>query len=121
MEDLTLWQLVIDGALVAALIFLATRVVSQSGVNSQLAKVRRLDESLRALVREAQASSSTLNEELSSRQRSLEQLLFDLQSVESRVNRAIDTAERLRLELQSSSSAPQYAAPQAQPAVCGLA
>lgn len=52
-----------------------------------------LESSLRTIVREAETSSLRLTEELSRRQKSMEELLYDLETVEHRVNKAIDQAQ----------------------------
>lgn len=105
MTDMTLWQVGIDGALVASLLYMCFRFSrSNAGSSVDLGQLRTLETSLRRLVQEGERASGTLGSELSKRQHELEQLLFDLETVEGRVNKAMDEATEVRKQLRQSLS-----------------
>lgn len=92
MEYLTVWQLITDVGLVTSLIYLALRFGKRAGIDVEDLRLQRLEKSLKELVHEAGRASSALNDDLGDRQKQMEQLLFDLETVEHRVNRAINNA-----------------------------
>lgn len=99
MIQLALAKLIVDGLLVASVIFLAMRALRNQGVSSSIAgnaarELRDLEISLKTLLRDADVSSQGLNSSLSRQQRNLEQLLSDITATERRVGETIDSASR---------------------------
>lgn len=86
-------RLAVDGGLFAALLVLAVRFLRATGPQINHLKLVELDASLKALVKEADAASRSLNDQLLKRQKGLEQLLFDLQTSEGKLSRLITSCE----------------------------
>lgn len=93
MSDIALWKMALDLLLLCSLAYLGYRIAKSEGPGAKLPKLIELQASLKEIIREAQAAGSDLNRDLQSRQRDLEKVLFDLETVESRVNRAVTMAE----------------------------
>lgn len=110
MIGLETWKLISDGGLFLALIFLGSRFVSSRRSPVDPRRIRSLEAGLKNAVSTAERAGANLNKKLKDRQQSLEQLLFDLESVESRVNRAIDTAEALKVQLSTAGPSASVAA-----------
>ncbi|MDC0357670.1 hypothetical protein OAO01_02560 [Oligoflexia bacterium] len=102
MNDITLWQLATDIGLVLSLgYFCFCFAKSTRSSVPDRSHLSGLEASLRGLVKQAETSSHSLNDKLSERQRSMEQLLFDLETVEHRINGAITTAEGMKKTIQA--------------------
>lgn len=104
MTDLSLWQVAIDGALVISLLYMCYRFQGGStGVGSgvNLTELRGLESSLKRLLSQGEQASGTLSKELSKRQSDMQDLLFDLQTAESRMNKTMDEASELRKNIRS--------------------
>lgn len=103
------WQLATDFALACSLIFLGYRLSRGTRSVKDAGKLASLEGSLRGLLAEAGQASTDLNQQLVKRQQTLEKLLFDLQSTESRINRSVSTAEQqhqaLSAQIETSRSA----------------
>lgn len=99
MDDFQVWKLTVDALLVGALLLLCYRF-ARTSAQGPSANAAVLEASLRALVREADAASNSFQAELTKRQKNLEQLLFDLESVETRVNRAVQSGEELKTSIE---------------------
>lgn len=93
MEHLELWKLATDIGLCFSLIILCWRFLRSPESALVSRRTLELESALKALVQEADAASKSLHEKLTRRQQALEKLLFDLGTVEARVNRAITTAD----------------------------
>ncbi|MCB0328199.1 MAG: hypothetical protein KDD70_01010 [Bdellovibrionales bacterium] len=98
MESLPLIKLAIDIALAGAVFYLAWRVGRGRGPSlAQIHTLNALEQSLIKLLREADEASGELQKALTKEQKKLEELLFDIETVEHRVNKSLDevqTAQR---------------------------
>jgi len=88
MAHLELWRLATDVLLLGGLVWLAWQI-GQSRSSSAAAESHglELERTLRALIKEADLSSSSLTDQLIRRQQSLERLLRDIEAVEVRLER----------------------------------
>lgn len=119
MTDIAIWKISIDIGLILALFYLGLRM-SKASVNPRdTARLLGLEQTLKALLKDADSASQRLSGDLERRQKSLEQLLFDLETVEHRVNKAISNAESQRRSLsesiQPAHSNPRASGPQTPP------
>ncbi len=103
MADIYLWKLALDGALVASLLYMCLRFRGIGGPNVNIGHMRELESSLKRLLKEAERSSTTLGEELGRKKGQLEQLLFDIETAEQRINRSLDEASELKRALIDAS------------------
>lgn len=103
MTDLHFWKLALDGALVASLVYMCVKFRGTTGPNVNVGHLRELESSLKQLLKEAERSSMTLGEELTRKKGQLEQLLFDIETAEQRMNRSIDEASELKRGLREAS------------------
>ena len=99
-----------DILLVAGVIFLAYRIMMSGSIGSKTAQLLILEASLKGLIKDADASGRSLNDELSRRQNQLERLLSDLTATENRLS-----LQRQAIEQQIASQA-QIPKPAAQTA-----
>ncbi|MDZ4786476.1 MAG: hypothetical protein SGJ02_10410 [bacterium] len=94
-----------DIALLAAILFITYRSVRQSSSTNIVQgpnlkeNVKEIEESIKKLISEAEESSRELNKDLSRKQRSLEQILFDIESVETKISRTTSSAQEKIEEL----------------------
>lgn len=102
MMDIQVYKFATDALLVIALIYLCYRM-SQSS-NSKTLRLPGLEQGLKGLIKEADEASRELNAKLLKRKTSLENLLFDLETVESRLNRAMNSAEETKSNLQAETA-----------------
>ena len=101
MTQFEIWKLLADIGLLCSLIFFAYRFVKGQGqapVNTF--ELEELQSGLRSAIREADQAGRTLNEQFFQRKQSLEKLLYDLETVESRINKAVTNAEVKKGDLQ---------------------
>lgn len=105
MDYIALARIAIDVLLLLGVGALAYQLMRLGSIGPATDRVAELERSMRALLREAEGASRSLTDQLSRRQQTLEQLLFDLGTVESRINRAIASAEEKRSALDRGSSA----------------
>ncbi len=97
MGDLQVWQLAADGLLVLSLFYLCLKVAGQS---SSPLRTGSLETGLRRLIQEAEAAGRALNERLIQRQRTLDELLADLENAESRAAQTLRSIEDARAALE---------------------
>ncbi len=99
MIDLTNWSLFVDILLMGSLVFLAYRLTKAESVAVKIDKVGDLEKTLRRIINESQEASIELDQKLRSRQKDLEVLLTDLQSVENRVSGSFKESKAIKDEL----------------------
>ncbi len=99
MIDLTGWSLFIDILLMGSLVFLAYRLTKAESVAVKIDRVGDLEKTLRKIINESQEASIDLDQKLRSRQKDLEVLLTDLQSLESRVSGSFKESKAIKDEL----------------------
>lgn len=102
MTHIEIYKFLTDLGLFASLIFFAYRFTRSNPANINTTALEELQAGLRTAIREADQAGRGLNDQLTHRKQSLEKLLFDLETIESRVNRAIINAEDKKAELQSA-------------------
>jgi len=86
-------KLAIDVGLLLSLVLFGLRMVKSSGPRVNLGRMTELEGSMRGLLREADHGSRALTDQLVRRQKDLEKLLFDIETIEGRLNRQITQAE----------------------------
>lgn len=92
-ESLPMIKLVIDIALSCTIFYLAARVGRGRGPSAaKLQALQALEESLSSLLRDASGANGDLQRALQKEQKKLEELLFDIETVEQRVNKGFDDA-----------------------------
>jgi len=101
MNGLETYKLITDVLLAFSIMFLCYRLANRPVSRAMSSEVRGLEASLRSLIEEASGASRELNQELIKRQRELEKALFDIGSAESRITKAVTSAEHMRADLQT--------------------
>jgi len=104
MDYLSLWKLTIDGFFILAIGYLAYRLWQQSKQPVNLIALRELEVSLRGLLKEAERSGVQLSDELSRKKRALEQLLYDVEGAEQRIQRNLTEADSSLRGMQERSA-----------------
>ncbi|MCI5064369.1 hypothetical protein MRY87_01445 [bacterium] len=104
MELLPIIKLAIDIALAGTVFYLAVKVARRRGPSpAEVSALQTLEESLARLLREAGSAGEDLQKALSKEQKKLEELLFDIESVEHRVNKGLDEAQQVQRALRRSA------------------
>lgn len=107
-QTIAIWKIVVDIGLMATLIAVAAKFLRSPA--RDITRLAELDASIRLLLKEAEAGSKGLAEQLMRRQESLERLLMDIGGSEQRISRAISQADELKGSLsaliQASHSIP---------------
>lgn len=104
MNHIELWKLGTDILLMLSLAYLSIRVVRASGSSVHNGRMIELEATLRALIKEADASGRGLSDTLNKRQQGLERLLVDLEGAEHRVSRIVSSTEDLKSSLEQQAS-----------------
>lgn len=93
MNYFELWKVGADLLLLISLGFLCLRFAKapSAGVDSE--RLYSLEGTIKGLIRDADASSKALSDQLSKRRDSLEKLLYELETAEHRINKSITSAE----------------------------
>jgi len=105
MYGIETYKMLTDIALLAAILFITYRSVRQSSSTNIVQgpnlkeNVKEIEESIKKLISEAEESSRELNKDLSRKQRSLEQILFDIESVETKISKTTSSAQEKIEEL----------------------
>ncbi|MCB0317873.1 MAG: hypothetical protein KDD56_03890 [Bdellovibrionales bacterium] len=111
MEHFEIIKMTIDILLVMAVMGLALCFAKSSskGLDKQAGKIIELAGMLKNLVKQADSSGRSLNDQLLKRRSEMEKLLYEIESVESRINNSITSAEEQRslLEIQAEKSKAQ--------------
>jgi hypothetical protein len=99
MVDLQIWKIAADVLLIMSLIYLSYRIAK--GTTEPLErKARGLEASLKMLLDEADQASKQLNDKLGKRQSELQKSLFDLKTLEDRLESSLTKSESVDLRLQ---------------------
>lgn len=99
MADLQIWKIAADVLLIMSLIYLSYRIAK--GTTEPLErKARGLEASLKMLLDEADQASKQLNDKLGKRQSELQKSLFDLKTLEDRLESSLTKSESVDLRLQ---------------------
>ncbi len=102
MLTVTTLKFLIDLGLCGAVLYLAVRNSRASSPGIQPDALRELESSLKRLLREATDAGADLEHSLSKKQKQLEELLFDVETVEHRINKGVEEAEAVRKELRQN-------------------
>ncbi|NLF24641.1 MAG: hypothetical protein GX589_03170 [Deltaproteobacteria bacterium] len=98
MGDIQVWKVVCDGLLVASLVYLCYRF-ARSSASSLSPNAALMEARLRALLKEADQTAYLLNDKLLKRQGKIEELLFELETVENRINRSVGGFDEAKADL----------------------
>lgn len=99
MAQIMLWKLGSDIALVLSLIYFAYRFFKSRGPAVNIEELQDLNNRLKAAVREADEAGRALSDQLLTRKQSLEKMLFELETVEHRLNKVVTSAEEQKSSL----------------------
>ena len=100
MNQIQLWQLIVDIGLITSVLTLTTRALKTSRLPGMLPKTRELELSLRSLIGEAEAAGLQLNDQLLRREQNIQKALSEIQQSEARIVKAIADADELQNKLQ---------------------
>lgn len=100
MNQIQLWQLLVDIGLITSVLTLTTRAFKASRLPGMLPKTRELELSLRNLIGEAEAAGLQLNDQLLRREQNIQKALSEIQQSEARIVKAIADADELQNKLQ---------------------
>jgi hypothetical protein len=96
-SDFEVLKLGLDLVLIISLVYLCLKIFKGETANTASGpNVLALEGSLRSVIRESEEAGRLLNDQLLKRQRGLEQVLFEVETVEHRINRAVLKAEETR-------------------------
>ena len=98
MEHFETIKIGIDVLLVLSVIGLALGFgkKSSNGLGIQAGRITELAGMLKALVKQADSSGRSLNDQLMKRRAEMEKLLYEIETVEHRINKSITSAEESR-------------------------
>jgi len=100
MNQIQLWQLLVDIGLITSVLTLTTRAFKTSRLPGMLPKTRELESSLRNLIGEAEAAGLSLNDQLLRREQNIQKALLEIQQSEARIVQALTEAQALQDKLQ---------------------
>lgn len=100
MNQIQLWQLLVDIGLITSVLTLTTKAFKASRLPGMLPKTRELELSLRNLIGEAEAAGLQLNDQLLRREQNIQKALSEIQQSEARIVQAVAEAEGLQAKLQ---------------------
>lgn len=99
--QIAMWRLIVDIALVTAILVMTFRWMRTSRAQALLPKTLELESSLRALISEADGAGRHLNDQLLRREQNLEKLLQEVSQAEAQLRRSIESGEDRSKELAS--------------------
>ena len=100
MNQIQMWQLLVDIGLITSVLTLTTRALKASRLPGMLPKTRELESSLRGLINEAEGAGAHLNDQLLRREQNIQKALSEIQQSEARIAQTIADAESLLRKLQ---------------------
>lgn len=100
MNAIQMWGFGLDVGLFLSLVVLSWRFLKSGAPNISTARLVQLETSLRMLIQEAEGAGKGFDDQLRRRQKRLEDLLFDLNSTEQRINQTITSADRSKSALE---------------------
>lgn len=98
-NQLSMWQMVVDLCLVTSILIFALRFARQKGVPASVGKTIELEASLRKLISEAEVAGRHLNEQLLRREQNIHKYLGDIERHEKELSLSIVEAEGLTKDL----------------------
>ncbi|GEM_PF-2791141 len=109
MANVVVLKMFFDVGFVLTVVYICLRSLRQSRevvTSAPAVNVKEIEKSVKSVIVEAEDASRELTRELNKRQRNLEQILFDLGTVETKIARASDHADERIEELQRLLTAP---------------
>ncbi len=102
MNQIQIWQLVVDLGLVASVLAMTVRAFKSSRLSTMLPQTRELEQSLRGLIGDAERAGQHLNDQLLHREQNIQRNLTSIQETEARLAQMIAEAEALHQKLQAT-------------------
>ncbi|MEN9846148.1 MAG: hypothetical protein RIS36_1295 [Pseudomonadota bacterium] len=102
MNQIQMWQLLVDIGLITSVLTMTARAFKSSRLPSMLPKTRELEASLRGLIGDAETAGLQLNDQLLRREQNIQRALSEIQQSEARITKAIAEAEALQGKLQQT-------------------
>ena len=112
LNQLSLWQMMVDLGLITAILVMALRWMKGSRAQALLPQTLELEASLRNLIDEAEASGRQLNDQLLRRESNIQRYLTELEESERRITRSVIEGEEVSKRLEVAASAAQRNAAQ---------
>lgn len=112
LNQLSLWQMMVDLGLITAILVMALRWMKGSRAQALLPQTLELEASLRNLIDEAEASGRQLNDQLLRRESNIQKYLTELEESERRITRSVIEGEEVSKRLEVATSAAQRNATQ---------
>ncbi len=112
LNQLSLWQMMVDLGLITAILVMALRWMKGSRAQALLPQTLELEASLRNLIDEAEASGRQLNDQLLRRESNIQKYLTELEESERRITRSVIEGEEVSKRLEVAASAAQRNATQ---------
>ena len=112
LNQLSLWQMMVDLGLITAILVMALRWMKGSRAQALLPQTLELEASLRNLIDEAEASGRQLNDQLLRRESNIQKYLTELEESERRITRSVIEGEEVSKRLEVAASAAQRNAAQ---------
>ena len=102
MNQIQMWQLLVDIGLITSVLTMTVRAFKSSRLPSMLPKTRELEASLRGLIGDAETAGLQLNDQLLRREQNIQRALSEIQQSEARITKALAEAEALQSKLQQT-------------------
>lgn len=112
LNQLSLWQMMVDLGLITAILVMALRWMKGSRAQALMPQTLELEASLRNLIDEAEASGRQLNDQLLRRESNIQKYLTELEESERRITRSVIEGEEVSKRLEVAASAAQRNATQ---------
>jgi len=89
MNQLSLWQMVVDLGLITSVLTMAFRAMKSSRVQALLPQTLELEAALKSLLAEADSAGKQLNDQLLRRESAIQKYLTELEESERRIARSV--------------------------------
>jgi hypothetical protein len=99
LNQISIWQMVIDLSLVSAILFMSFRVVKNTRVGAIIPQIADLEGRVSRLIAEAEAAAKHLNEQLLRREQNIHKYIKELDKREKEISLAVVEGESLTKEL----------------------
>ena len=104
MNQIHVWQMVIDLCLVSAILLFSFRWMRGDRAQAMLPRTLELEASLRSLVQEADGAGRHLNDQLMKREQSLQRLLVEIDAADQKLSRTISLGEERQHQIEQESN-----------------
>ncbi|MFO0415652.1 MAG: hypothetical protein ACK5Y6_00050 [Pseudomonadota bacterium] len=99
LNQISIWQMVIDLSLVSAILFMSFRVVKNTRVGAMIPQIADLEGRVTRLIAEAEAAAKHLNEQLLRREQNIHKYIKELDKREKEISLVVVEGESLTKEL----------------------